>query len=1352
MKLKRLRATLPFRILTALILGMALLCGNATSCGKNKRTPSLSESFLTDGTASRNQLTLDVRREVALSDVISEVKTLPVPPGVNGAIFQMLAEELVTLLNASNLNRVVSLPPIGEGNKVKNLYAKRIEDGVYELSWNYHNVGDYDQDGSVSISDITPVAERFFHSIFRMVWEYPKDTIVDGNRDLSITIQDITPIAENFFRRCASYSVQVAGTPGGPFSEISTIPFQNSSGDWRRFVETFSLTPGTYVRVVPVDYDRIYGEPSNVIRVPNPPLYPPNAVVRAEPINGVRPLEVNFDASESSDANGEIVSYEWDYEGDGAWDEETGTEPFASHTYTLSGIYEARVKVKDNDDFEDIASVRIGVSSPENQEPVAVLSAEPLSGYVPLTVNFDASASLDHDGTITLYLWDFDGNGYWDSWSETERWAQFTYDVAGNYTAKLTVWDDAGGVGTTEIQILAQAEPPPPPPPPPSTRGDWWMFGRDESHSRKSFLVGAQAPTLAWNFDDHFTASSPVVSNDGTIYYTSNRLYAVNPDGSFKWQSEPVSGYQGSLIRSPALGEDGTIFATFGTSELFAFGSWGQLKWMFSAGNRITGSPAVGENGDVYFGSNDGFLYCVEDEDGSLKWKFQVGSAVVATPAISEDGTIYFASAGNLYAVNPDGTSRWNVHVYDETMETTSSPALAEDGTIYFVGKDGLYAFNPDGSLKWKYDKPFSRTSPALGNNGDIYVSSGWDLYSISPDGRENWSYPAYSYSNSPAVDATGLIFIGSSSRTLHAITAEGFLRWSYDFGDSNLELGNPIIAGHGLLIVGTNKDGLFAFKNGESVPPTLILNASPTTGDEPLMVRFDASESYDLDGSIEKFEWDFDGDGIYDLDSTTEPFAEHTYEESGRYNVLLKATDNDGLQSYARIEISVVQTRWAVSGTVTQEIGSGLEQVTITLEPGGYQTLTGLGGFYTFPKVFNGSYTVTPSREDWKFTPDSVEVVVNSRDVTGVDFSAEWMGVGGRGDWWMFGREWQHRRRSESVGPKTPNLVWRYYVGNGYYTSPSLGYDGTVYVGGGGPLSAISPEGTLKWRWRNYEPTGEALTLAPAIDVDGVIYWGGGPYEYPYGIVSLNPDGTYRWSISISLNYNSSPVIGPDGTIYVGGAFNGKVYAIERDGTIKWEYILGGTNTWVNSSPALAWDRSLYVGAGDGKFYSFSYNGELNWTYQTGAGIHSSPALDDELTAVYFGSDDGYIYALDTSGKLKWRYRTDEPVYSSPGIASDGTVYVGSRDGYLYALNPEGTLKWRYRTNDVMFSSPAIDAEGDVYIGSLDDNIYAIDANGSLLWNYQTDFNIYGSPSISADGTLYCPGGDGYLYAFRDE
>jgi PKD repeat protein len=92
-----------------------------------------------------------------------------------------------------------------------------------------------------------------------------------------------------------------------------------------------------------------------------------------------------------------------------------------------------------------------------NQLPVASTEGTtPTSGTAPLTVQFNGDASSDPDGTITSHQWNF-GNGS----MSTEANPAFTYTAAGNYTATLTVTDNAGGAASSTVLITVLAPPAP---------------------------------------------------------------------------------------------------------------------------------------------------------------------------------------------------------------------------------------------------------------------------------------------------------------------------------------------------------------------------------------------------------------------------------------------------------------------------------------------------------------------------------------------------------------------------------------------------------------------------------------------------------------------------------------------------------------------------------------------------------------------------------------------------------------------------------------------------------------------------------------------------------------------------
>jgi len=105
---------------------------------------------------------------------------------------------------------------------------------------------------------------------------------------------------------------------------------------------------------------------------------PPVAVINATPTSGLAPLTVSFNGSSSSDSDGTIASYSWDF-----GDSTNASGVTTSHTYNAAGSYTARLTVTDNDGAVSTATVMISATAPVPAAPssltVAVASASQLN-------------------------------------------------------------------------------------------------------------------------------------------------------------------------------------------------------------------------------------------------------------------------------------------------------------------------------------------------------------------------------------------------------------------------------------------------------------------------------------------------------------------------------------------------------------------------------------------------------------------------------------------------------------------------------------------------------------------------------------------------------------------------------------------------------------------------------------------------------------------------------------------------------------------------------------------------------------------------------------------------------------
>jgi chitodextrinase/sugar lactone lactonase YvrE len=158
-------------------------------------------------------------------------------------------------------------------------------------------------------------------------------------------------------------------------------------------------------------------------------------------------------AGSGFDTDGWVVLYEWDFETDGAWDSAT-TNGNVTHIYQAVGLYTATLRVTDERGMTgtDTANITVEPPVPPNVPPVIIDAGEPVLAYIGEEVFFAGNAT-DPDGYITLYQWDFLGDGLFEYSSPDGANTTFFYDTAGAYTALLRVSDDRGGTASLERQI-----------------------------------------------------------------------------------------------------------------------------------------------------------------------------------------------------------------------------------------------------------------------------------------------------------------------------------------------------------------------------------------------------------------------------------------------------------------------------------------------------------------------------------------------------------------------------------------------------------------------------------------------------------------------------------------------------------------------------------------------------------------------------------------------------------------------------------------------------------------------------------------------------------------------------------
>ncbi len=255
---------------------------------------------------------------------------------------------------------------------------------------------------------------------------------------------------------------------------------------------------------------------------------------------------------------------------------------------------------------------------------------------------------------------------------------------------------------------------------------------------------------------------------------------------------------------------------------------------------------------------------------------------------------------------------------------------------------------------------------------------------------------------------------------------------------------------------------------------------------------------------------------------------------------------------------------------------------------------------------------------------------------------------------------------RIYAIHPGTGITTLLYTADRNFTSSPALSADGTLFIGAGTKVMAISTlTGELIWE----EPTDKFVIQHPSIGEDGIVYVI--PWRMSSRMYAFYPHKTVtqlKWTAQISGFFSTPPAIGEKGTIYAGAG--SKLVAFDpQSGVVKWSF------------------TTPIAPAG----------------YPVIRTIMSEPVVSNNGT-IYFSAltnDGGALFALHPEGYPKWSFRSGPCQYTSPVLAHDGTILYPAED--LHVLNSDGTEQWSEKGAGSL--SPVLSDDGTLYRGSWDNN-----------------------------------------------
>ncbi|NWH05408.1 PKD domain-containing protein [Desulfobacter latus] len=449
---------------------------------------------------------------------------------------------------------------------------------------------------------------------------------------------------------------------------------------------------------------------------------PPSVNNYASPTTGNAPLNVVLDGY-ANDPDGAIVFYEWDYNGDGAYDWFSTTTADTEFTYSTPGTYDTVFRATDNDGLTTQATKTITVGQAQ-LPPRATLSASADKGPAPLAVDF-TGIGTDDDGQIQLYEWDIDGDGVYDASATDTGDISHTYTTPGQYNAIFRV-TDSDGLTDTETKLItvqsagapnAVANATPQNGTTPLTveftatgsndpdgsivQYDWFfdsdpeVWVADHYNNKVKQLHGYQVVKEVDNLSRPYRLS---MLPDKTLWlteYNNNQVVRLSADGKTEIARADGFYYPYGIAASPS--DNGAWVADYNHHQVVKLDGTGTEQLRLDGFDNPTSVAVSPVDDTIWVTDRDHHQVVRLDADGNERQRFSGFYYPSWVTVDNSDGSVWIADKSNnrIVKLSADAPKGYHTDVHSVTPEEISEeiPTMAFGQTTRQGGNlsDGLY-------------------------------------------------------------------------------------------------------------------------------------------------------------------------------------------------------------------------------------------------------------------------------------------------------------------------------------------------------------------------------------------------------------------------------------------------------------------------------------------------------------------------------------------------------------------------------------------------------------------------------------------------------------------------------------
>ena len=683
----------------------------------------------------------------------------------------------------------------------------------------------------------------------------------------------------------------------------------------------------------------------------------PSAAFVSTPARPAAETEVTLDASGSADGDGTVVEYRWDFDGDGVVEAVVAT-PTSGHVFGTPGLHTVALTVVDDGGREATSSRAVRVYDPANPPPDALddelTTSEDVSASLDVTENdVDAAGDLVADSLVIL-----DGADH-----GTLRRLPFTtrvvYTPGRNYngpdafTYRICDTQDDCDDATVSITVAAVNDAPTAAfrhdPATPAT-GAASTFD-----ATASFDVEGPLAAYAWDFDGdgapELTTADPVTSwtfaQAGTF---AVKLTVTDGDGA-QAQSvrsvrvfDPTNPAPDAVDDALVLDEDtsGAVDVVANDVDAHDDVDLGSLRVKVPPRHGravvVAPLPTIGYVPVADYSGPDTIVYEVCDSQQACDTAEvaitvrEVNDAPVprfswspAKPYAPADVTLDASASRDV-----DGTVvgyRWDTDGdgTDDTVGTAPSAALqvpapgVRDVRLTTVDDDGAEATLTLAVRVYDPENPPPATSDdTVTTVEDTAVS----LEPLANDTDADLDVGSFGLFLAPRHGRVARVPLTQTLLYTPERDYHGTDDFTYVVCDTQAECSTARV------------DVTVTPVNDRPAP---VVSIDTDRGQVPLTVTFDASATYDVDGTIARFEWDFDGDGTADLDpATAGPVVTHVFSATRRYRSVLTVVDDLGAPSTVDMEIDALPVANPPEPRMAASVTSGVAPLTVSFDAAG--------------------------------------------------------------------------------------------------------------------------------------------------------------------------------------------------------------------------------------------------------------------------------------------------------------------------------------------------------------------------------------------------------------------------------